>query len=360
MKTYITALKGIAILGVILVHAPLLIEGISPYIMQICKPGQLGCQLFFIISGYLMIHSWEKLSSLSLSFSQKYWFFIRKRYFSLAPIYIISIIFYQILSYISTDCLHVDFFYRIVHNPLSIILNIFLLNGLDVLYFNRIVPGGWYIGVIMLFYIMLPFIYELYHHLIGKLKNSIYFIPVFFTLLSFAIQAIVALSYRTWDYSDRGTFLNYSIINQLPCMMVGISIAFKEKRSGLYARRNVMKLIITSFIALLYYYLFRNYGLAQIFQPIIVSIPFCYLFIYMKTNFSSIPQLIANFLTHWGELSFAAYFTNFLGTMMFAWIITLLFSIDRPNLLFLILIIPMYIITYYLAKPLNKFIKVLR
>ena len=49
---YITFLKGLAILGVILVHAPQLIKEINPLIREFLHAGAFGCQLFFVISGF--------------------------------------------------------------------------------------------------------------------------------------------------------------------------------------------------------------------------------------------------------------------------------------------------------------------
>ena len=58
---YITFLKGLAILGVILVHAPQLIKEINPLIREFLHAGAFGCQLFFVISGFLAVKSWERL-----------------------------------------------------------------------------------------------------------------------------------------------------------------------------------------------------------------------------------------------------------------------------------------------------------
>ena len=63
---YITFLKGLAILGVILVHAPQLIKEINPLIREFLHAGAFGCQLFFVISGFLAVKSWERLLAKTL------------------------------------------------------------------------------------------------------------------------------------------------------------------------------------------------------------------------------------------------------------------------------------------------------
>lgn len=100
---YITFLKGLAILGVILVHAPQLIKEINPLIREFLHAGAFGCQLFFVISGFLAVKSWERLLAKYENSTEKnrttYKTFLKKRYLSIAPIYILFILFYQIISY---------------------------------------------------------------------------------------------------------------------------------------------------------------------------------------------------------------------------------------------------------------------
>ena len=90
---YITFLKGLAILGVILVHAPQLIKEINPLIREFLHAGAFGCQLFFVISGFLAVKSWERLLAKYENSTEKnrttYKTFLKKRYLSIAPIYLL-------------------------------------------------------------------------------------------------------------------------------------------------------------------------------------------------------------------------------------------------------------------------------
>lgn len=119
---YITFLKGLAILGVILVHAPQLIKEINPLIREFLHAGAFGCQLFFVISGFLAVKSWERLLAKYENSTEKnrttYKTFLKKRYLSIAPIYILFILFYQIISYYIAT-FNVEPFYKISHNPLN-------------------------------------------------------------------------------------------------------------------------------------------------------------------------------------------------------------------------------------------------
>ena len=80
---------------------------------------------------------------------------LKKRYLSIAPIYILFILFYQIVSY-CIGALDIDSFYRISHAPLSVLANVFLLHGLDYVNFNHVVPGGWFIGTIFFILFTVP------------------------------------------------------------------------------------------------------------------------------------------------------------------------------------------------------------
>ena len=52
-------IKGFSILGIVLCHAIQVIPGINRYFFQVLRLGQLGCQLFFFLSGYLMFVKFE-------------------------------------------------------------------------------------------------------------------------------------------------------------------------------------------------------------------------------------------------------------------------------------------------------------
>lgn len=49
--------------------------------------------------------------------------------------------------------------YKSSTDILGIIINVFCLNGLIPQYNNNIVPGGWYIGTLVILYLMFPITY---------------------------------------------------------------------------------------------------------------------------------------------------------------------------------------------------------
>ncbi|HEY9657997.1 MAG TPA: acyltransferase family protein [Allocoleopsis sp.] len=78
----IDSLRGIAILLVILVHTSKSVEGLSFPISAISNYGQMGVQLFFIVSAYTLCLSMERRREERL---KEVNFFIR-RFFRIAPL----------------------------------------------------------------------------------------------------------------------------------------------------------------------------------------------------------------------------------------------------------------------------------
>ena len=282
---YITFLKGLAILGVILVHAPQLIKEINPLIREFLHAGAFGCQLFFVISGFLAVKSWERLLAKYENSTEKnrttYKTFLKKRYLSIAPIYILFILFYQIISYYIAT-FNVEPFYKISHNPLSILANIFLLNGLDYQAFNNIVPGGWFIGTIFLFYLLFPLIYKLYRYIKTYNPRLLFLLPLGGVIVSAIFQTGIFFIIGDWTLSKPGSFTYYSIINQLPCMLIGVTLNYYLKNTKLSKNNLLLCFICLGLIGNLLWYALRLHYWIYALIPSIIGWSFFYLFLYVQ------------------------------------------------------------------------------
>lgn len=149
------ALRGIAILLVILKHvgqwAPSggVLATASDY-------GQLGVQLFFIVSGFTLALSASKARA---STGMDYRSFFIRRWFRIAPMYYLAIVGYLLIR-LASGLLHshpqgvkgMD-----VYTPSSVLANIFFVNGFCPSAQNNVVPGGWSIGAEFFFYACFPF-----------------------------------------------------------------------------------------------------------------------------------------------------------------------------------------------------------
>lgn len=357
---FITFLKGVAILGVVLVHTTHSIEGVSKYIVEAMHFGAFGCQLFFLLSGYLMVGSYKRLQSCSMSVTDTLMSFYKKRYISIAPIYVIAVFFYQLLSrYI--DSIGVDGFYNFSHNKCSILLNLLLLHGLDFKYLNNIVPGGWFIGTIFLFYLVFPALY-LCTEKLSKRKNGLAAMLVISITINCLIQYSVRLAIGDWSMSKPGTYLYYSVFNQMPCMLCGMVLYYRKAD---IRNANWKFVSLFSLSVLLYYALRLHYWIYSII-PMLLGLAFMCLFDYVKGVYDrGMAKGVFFRLVEWcGKFSFAAYFTNFIGAFIMPWLVCAFLHYNgiqfEGNILYVILLMPIFGLTFMLAPMVNKLINTLR
>lgn len=146
---YVDTLRGIAVLLVILVHTSQRIYlPLNTYLAS--SYGQMGVQLFFVLSAYTLCLSMDRGGSRS-SLS----FYYLRRYFRIAPLYYFGIMFY-VLSKVASGYNDTDLTFE------NVLSNVLFLHGFHPAANNTIVPGGWSIGLEMAFYLIFPFIFFFY------------------------------------------------------------------------------------------------------------------------------------------------------------------------------------------------------
>jgi peptidoglycan/LPS O-acetylase OafA/YrhL len=143
-------LRGVAILMVILSHcahrSPSVVPGFAAFALDY---GQLGVQLFFIVSGYTMMLTYGSTIDVAAAAS-----FYLRRVFRIVPLFWIAILFYLTISngegsrFWAPDGVSVS----------DVVLTIFFLHLSSPTAFNSVVPGGWSIAVEMQFYLLFPLI----------------------------------------------------------------------------------------------------------------------------------------------------------------------------------------------------------
>lgn len=224
---------------------------------------------------------WLNTKTLQKKNRTTYKTFLKKRYLSIAPIYILFILFYQIISYYIAT-FNVEPFYKISHNPLSILANIFLLNGLDYQAFNNIVPGGWFIGTIFLFYLLFPLIYKLYRYIKTYNPRLLFLLPLGGVIVSAIFQTGIFFIIGDWTLSKPGSFTYYSIINQLPCMLIGVTLNYYLKNTKLSKNNLLLCFICLGLIGNLLWYALRLHYWIYALIPSIIGWSFFYLFLYVQ------------------------------------------------------------------------------
>ncbi|NDV95233.1 acyltransferase [Dysgonomonas sp. 521] len=154
---YIDSLRGIAILLVVLVHIGVVLDNtldyfaIGSFLVSVIFNGAFGVQLFLIASAYTLTMSYYN----RLDEPHKNRNFFIRRFFRIAPMYYIAIIYFTLDKYLQFDFVNPDFSAIPLRSMLSDVL---FINALIPEYTNNYVPGGWSVSVEFLFYFMLPFI----------------------------------------------------------------------------------------------------------------------------------------------------------------------------------------------------------
>jgi peptidoglycan/LPS O-acetylase OafA/YrhL len=196
---FINTLRGYAILGVILVHVSQFIP-IPKMLFMITDRGQMGVQLFFMVSAFTLFYSLENRKE---EVHPNINFYLR-RFFRIAPLYYTATLAY----YFYLDKIYIADFTS-SNSARNLVAHIFFLNGFDKVYMNTLTPGSWSIAVEMMFYVFVPVLYAF----IKNLRSGL----IFF----FAISSIdIALNLSFFTQGD--WFHYFWLVNQLPVFSLGI------------------------------------------------------------------------------------------------------------------------------------------
>ncbi|QPF84232.1 acyltransferase [Bradyrhizobium genosp. L] len=154
-------LRGIAILGVVLSHCALRATSVVPGLQSIGYDyGQLGVQLFFIVSGYTMMLTYGERSDLAAAGS-----FYLRRAFRIVPLFWLAIPFYLAI----TGGAGIKQWAPDGISATDVALTVGFLQLFSPTAFNSVVPGGWSIAVEMQFYLLFPLLIRLFRQPNGPL-----------------------------------------------------------------------------------------------------------------------------------------------------------------------------------------------
>lgn len=180
----IDALKGIAILLVMTAHLP------AAIILQPNPPiGQYGVQLFFIVSGLSIFASYAKREVIDEQRTVQF-FFIR-RFFRIAPLFYLSLIFY-----IWYSPLPLDWWNYYILLSIALFVNSFWPSAI-----NYLPPGGWAVAIEMVFYAIVPWLFKRICNLRSALVLTV--ISVGLCLVQFnAVRLILENLYGRYQLYD--------------------------------------------------------------------------------------------------------------------------------------------------------------
>jgi peptidoglycan/LPS O-acetylase OafA/YrhL len=216
----IDAVRGLAVLGVVLLHCTQLIGPAGPFLSGLTGAGVRGVQLFYVASAFTLCRSWQFRSGREASPLRN--FFLR-RFFRIAPVFYVAIAAYLLLYGLSPRE-WAPWSVRWWH----VVLTALFLHGVHPDTINSVVPGGWSVTVEMTFYLCLPFVLRG----VRGVRSAVAFGVVSIALAETSRQAILRLLLPLYppdlQYVVRG-FAFFNFFSQLPVFAAGILAYFASQ-----------------------------------------------------------------------------------------------------------------------------------
>lgn len=206
---YLDSLRGIAILGVILTHIPILVQPSSIHLNFLSSSGQYGVQLFYIISGYTIALSYHRRNESTARF------YVR-RFFRIAPMFYVAVLVYTIINGFSAD-----YWAPNGKSWYHVVLTIFFLNGWNPETINSVVPGGWSIAIEATFYLIFP----IFIRFIGNVNKTLLYLSFFFIfscILRFFLKELLVVNYNDSQKYIVHNYLDFYFFTQFPVFIMGI------------------------------------------------------------------------------------------------------------------------------------------
>jgi peptidoglycan/LPS O-acetylase OafA/YrhL len=278
---YIDALRGIAILLVILCHVfiafpELDVPGLAgTFLWQANR----GVQLFYIISAFTLFYSYK----------EKNWswqeYFVR-RFFRIAPMFYVAVIVYTIFFVDGISA--------------SVLVKMFTFtNGIDIYNINAVFPGSWSIAVEFPFYIVLFLLLTR----INNLTQSVNFFLVS-CVIAFLLNALLR---RTLDGPEEvvGLYLYFYLPSQAPVFALGVVLYFLVVRNE--TRVAPLTLLLLGFLVSLH---IAIGGKGLIEDHVQLSIGFAIVTLALARF--PVAVIVNAFTSFIGKISFSLYLTHFM------------------------------------------------
>lgn len=296
---FLDALRGFAILGVILAHAAS-ISGVDDVVRDFTNLGGYGVQLFFVISAFTIFLTFEKAVAREAAPVRN--FFIR-RLMRIVPVYWLGIVLYTAVYGLGSRGWRDG--PELWHYPLHLTLT----NLLAPSAMSSVVPGGWSISCEVLFYMTVP----LWFLLIRNLRAALAFTAICVAATPVVLKILAQFMAPAFDDLDPRLVDQYwyrSFVSQLACFGFGITLFYlvKEPKAQAVLARKGAPLALMVVAAVVFVIGFRH--------PPFISFHHLYAAAFMLAGLvlsaSPWPLLVNQITTFIGRISYSAYLVHFL------------------------------------------------
>ena len=316
-----------------------------PYSMRMVPMfGQMGCQIFFVLSCFGLCLSYE-------SREPKYNVFLWRRIKSISIGYWLTILITLFLAILSEKIFDKNIF-ETCTDKIKVLENVLFLHGLDPSTDgnNRVVRGGWFIGTLVLLYMLFPLLYKLY----AKIKHRNIMI---YGISLLCMSALVFLYVLDNIEVRKNSFFYFSFVNQLPSFILGFALYdwYKSKKQSYTC-------YLGAFLLLMSFIIFHIPSpLSYILLPFVFSLSFVNIYINTPPRCCRVNCCkrafyeVSTTIKKYGEYSYAIYlihsfFVFELSKLIISWI-------SLPEWLIYILWLPiLFFIVFYVGKVYNKLI----
>ena len=293
---YVDALRGLAILGVIVVHTSHYgTSNLPNALAKIVSEGARGVQLFYVASAFTLFLSFKSRSRQEHSPVRN--FFLR-RFFRIAPMYYLGICYYLMQDglgprYWLGDATHIT--------PLNILSNFTFLHGLNPYWITSLVPGGWSIAVEMMFYALAPVLFTFITNI--NRAFAIFLISLFLKAGLHLLLVKYQLISSEFLWSQ---YLYFYFPAQLPVFALGILLYFivteSEEKNQLAG-----KLLLLFSVILL----FQIATKINLLLPNHLLFGIAFLILGVALSRYRFPLLVNPLITFIGKISFSMYLIHF-------------------------------------------------
>lgn len=247
---FIDAVRGWAIIGVLLIHASAFgnNDNQPDWLGIVLANGRYGVQLFFIVSAFTIFLSMQRRKE---SDTRPLTGFFIRRFFRIAPLYYLGVVAYLLIDGTGPRYWLGDQKYISLANVLS---NLLFAHGLSPYWINSVVPGGWSITVEATFYLICPILFIT----VRNINGAIYFMiaSVFFSeFMAKGLATPLIGNAELW-----GSYLYLYFPTQLQVFSLGILLFYLTA-----APRSARELSICGSFALLSFLNWHGMGFISLF-----------------------------------------------------------------------------------------------